>query len=106
MCTKSYVGWEGSNDEAATGGIGNNDANRSKAVVTKYLRSGSLAQRGRGNYITALRKCSRWGGIRMREGLGDHFRCYLEPFIEDSPFATVDRASLAIMLLVLSLIHI
>lgn len=40
-----------------------------KSVVTKYLRSGSPAQRTREEYATTLRKWSRWGGAVLLEHL-------------------------------------
>jgi hypothetical protein len=41
-----------------------------ESVVTKYLRSGSPAQRTREEYATTLRKWSRWGGVVELERLG------------------------------------
>ena len=41
-----------------------------ESVVTKYLRSGSPAQRTREEYATTLRKWSRWGGAVPLEQLG------------------------------------
>jgi hypothetical protein len=41
-----------------------------ESVVTKYLRSGSPAQRTREEYATTLRKWSRWGGAAPLERLG------------------------------------
>ncbi len=41
-----------------------------ESVVTKYLRSGSPAQRTREEYNTTLRKWSRWSGTVPLERLG------------------------------------
>ena len=41
-----------------------------ESVVTKYLRSGSPAQRTREEYATTLRKWSRWSGAVPIERLG------------------------------------
>ncbi len=41
-----------------------------ESVVTKYLRSGSPAQRTREEYGTTVRKWSRWGGAVPLENLG------------------------------------
>ena len=41
-----------------------------ESMVTKYLRSGSPAQRTREEYATTLRKWSRWGGAVPLEDLG------------------------------------
>lgn len=41
-----------------------------ESVVTKYLRSGSPAQRTREEYATTVRKWSRWGGAVPLEHLG------------------------------------
>jgi hypothetical protein len=50
------------------------------SVVTKYLRSGSPAQRTREEYATTLRKWSRWGGrARLAEVL-QHPRALLARF--------------------------
>lgn len=38
-----------------------NDADDTRSIVTKYLRSGSPAQRTREEYATTLRKWTRWG---------------------------------------------
>ena len=41
-----------------------------ESVVTKYLCSGTPAQRTREEYATTLRKWSRWGGAVPLEQLG------------------------------------
>jgi len=41
-----------------------------ESIVTKYLRSGSPAQRTREEYATTLRKWSRWGAAVPLERLG------------------------------------
>ncbi|QDV22549.1 hypothetical protein Q31a_08350 [Aureliella helgolandensis] len=41
-----------------------------ESVVTKYLRTGSPAQRTREEYSTTLRKWSRWSGVVPLERLG------------------------------------
>jgi site-specific recombinase XerD len=41
-----------------------------ESVVTKYLRSGSPAQRTREEYATTLRKWARWSGAVPLESLG------------------------------------
>lgn len=41
-----------------------------ESVVTKYLRSGSPAQRTREEYATTLRKWERWSGAVPLERLG------------------------------------
>lgn len=56
-----------------------------ESVVTKYLRSGSPAQRTREEYATTLRKLSRWGGEASLEHLGrKEIREFLDWVHEDA----------------------
>jgi hypothetical protein len=56
-----------------------------ESVVTKYLRSGSPAQRTREEYATTLRKWSRWGGAVPLERLGrKEIREFLDWVHEDA----------------------
>jgi hypothetical protein len=50
-----------------------------ESVVTKYLRSGSPAQRTREEYATTLRKWLRWGGaVPLEHQTGAEPRPYFE----------------------------
>ncbi len=56
-----------------------------ESVVTKYLRSGSPAQRTREEYSTTLRKWSRWSGVLPLESLGrKEIREFLDWVHEDA----------------------
>jgi hypothetical protein len=56
-----------------------------ESVVTKYLRSGSPAQRTREEYATTLRKWSRWGGAVPLDRLGrKEIREFLDWVHEDA----------------------
>lgn len=56
-----------------------------ESVVTKYLRSGSPAQRTREEYATTIRKWSRWSGAVPLEQLGrKEIRDFLDWIYEDA----------------------
>lgn len=56
-----------------------------ESVITKYLRSGSPAQRTRVEYNTTLRKWSRWSGAVPLESLGrKEIREFLDWVYEDA----------------------
>lgn len=56
-----------------------------ESVVTKYLRSGSPAQRTREEYATTVRKWSRWGSAVPLEQLGrKEIREFLDWVHEDA----------------------
>ena len=56
-----------------------------ESIVTKYLRSGSPAQRTREEYSTTLRKWSRWGGAVPLDRLGrKEIREFLDWVHEDA----------------------
>ncbi|MBA2117854.1 phage integrase N-terminal SAM-like domain-containing protein [Bremerella alba] len=56
-----------------------------ESLVTKYLRSGNPAQRTREEYLTTLRKWSRWDGAVPLEELGrKEIREFLDWVHEDA----------------------
>ena len=58
-----------------------------ESIVTKYLRSGSPAQRTREEYATTLRKWSRWGGAVPLENLGRKEICEFLDWVHEDAVA-------------------